>query len=66
MDAGWFLDIPNYAGSGANIFTFNNLAHTLQATYSATFDTCALLQGAARFCCLLGRAGLQRQALRQL
>ena len=39
MDAGWFLDIPNYAGTG---FTFTMLAQLLKTTYGATYDKCDL------------------------
>ena len=41
VDAGWFLDVPNFSGTAANLFTFKTLAQTLQVTYAAEFDKCA-------------------------
>ena len=35
MDAGWFLDAPNYLGSG---FTFTMLSKLLKTTYGAKYD----------------------------
>ena len=35
VDAGWFLDAPNYLGSG---FTFTMLSQLLKTSYGATYD----------------------------
>lgn len=36
VDSGWFLDIPNFSGSGG--FTFQNAAKNLKKYWNASYD----------------------------